>query len=75
MRTFDVFCNCLFILATATLAAETKVLAFSGSTRKESYNQQLIDDAAILARQMGAKVTVIYLSDYPMPFYDADLEA
>lgn len=75
MRKIGIFCSCLFILATVTLAAETKLLAFSGSTRKESYNQQLIDDAAALARQMGAKVTVIHLSDYPMPFYDADLEA
>lgn len=24
---------------------------------------------------MGAKVTVIDLKDYPMPFYDADVEA
>jgi NAD(P)H-dependent FMN reductase len=50
------------------------VLAFSGSTRADSYNQQLVQDAARLAEQMGAKVTVINLRDYPMPFFDEDLE-
>lgn len=57
------------------LVAEVKVLAFAGSTRKDSYNKKLIGLAADMARQKGAKVTVIDLSDYPIPFYDADLEA
>jgi len=35
----------------------------------------LIGLAAEMARQKGAKVTVIDLNDYSMPFYDADLEA
>lgn len=65
---------CLF-LAITSLTAEMKILAFSGSTRAESYNQQLIQEAASLARQMGATVTVIQLKDYPMPFYDGDLES
>lgn len=56
------------------LSAETKVLAFSGSTRKDSYNNKLINDAAEIARQMGATVTIINLKDYPMPFYDGDIE-
>jgi len=34
----------------------------------------LVQEAAVVAEQMGAKVTVVHLSDYPMPFYDADLE-
>jgi chromate reductase len=57
------------------LMAEVKVLAFAGSTRKDSYNKKLIGLAAEMARQKGAKVTVIDLNDYSMPFYDADLEA
>jgi NAD(P)H-dependent FMN reductase len=57
------------------LAAETKVLAFAGSTRKDSYNKILLKDAVDMARQMGAVVTVIDLKDYPMPFYDADIES
>ncbi len=56
------------------VAAEVKVLAFAGSTRKDSYNKKLVQEAAEMARQKGAKVTVIDLIDYPMPFYDADLE-
>lgn len=55
--------------------AETKVLAFAGSSRKDSYNRKLICAAADIAKQLGATVTLIDLKDYPMPFYDADLEA
>jgi chromate reductase len=57
------------------LAAETKVLAIAGSTRADSYNKKLIKEAAEMARQMGATVTVINLSDYPIPIYEGDLEA
>lgn len=56
------------------LAAEMKILAFAGSTRADSYNKKLVLEAAEQARQMGAKVTVIDLKDFSMPFYDADLE-
>ncbi|HSX03957.1 MAG TPA: NAD(P)H-dependent oxidoreductase [Rhabdochlamydiaceae bacterium] len=58
-----------------SLVAEMKVLAFAGSTREDSYNKKLIREAADIARGLGAQVTVIDLKDYPMPFYDADLEA
>lgn len=60
---------------TSPLTAEIKILAFAGSTRKESYNKKLIQEAAAQARSSGAHVTVIDLKDFPMPFYDADLEA
>lgn len=56
------------------LAAETKILAFAGSTREDSCNKKLLNNAADLARKLGATVTVIDLKDYPIPFYDADLE-
>lgn len=59
----------------APLSAETKVLAFAGSLRADSYNKKLVQQAAEMARQMGATVTIIDLKDYPMPFYDADLES
>lgn len=65
----------LCVAFSAALSAETKVLAFSGSTREGSLNKKLVLEAANSARQMGAKVTVIDLKDYPLPFYDADLEA
>lgn len=65
----------LCALFSATLSAETKVLAFAGSTREASVNKQLVVEAADFARQMGASVTVVDLKDYPIPFYDEDLEA
>lgn len=62
------------IFSAIALSAEMEVLAFSGSTRTDSYNKKLMDEAVEMARQMGATVTVIDLKDYPMPFYDADME-
>lgn len=50
------------------------ILAFAGSTRKGSYNKQLVRIAAGAAEDAGAKVTVIDLRDYPLPVYDQDLE-
>lgn len=66
-------CVCLF-LVNMNLQAETKVLAFSGSTREASLNKKLINEAAYMASEMGATVTLIDLKDYPIPFYDGDLE-
>lgn len=63
------------ILIATSLSAETKVLAFSGSTRKDSCNKKLIMESARIAREQGATVQIIELKDYPIPFYDADLEA
>lgn len=63
------------IALTASLSAEVKVLAFTGSIRENSFNKRLINEAACFARQMGANVTVIDLKDYPMPFFNQDLEA
>lgn len=57
------------------LNAEVKVLAFAGSTSKQSINKQLVINAARIAAQNGAEVTFVDLNDYPMPFYNADLEA
>lgn len=61
-------------VCSATLTAETKVLAFAGSTRGDSFNKKLILEAASMARQQGVDVTVIDLKDYPIPHYDEDLE-
>ena len=52
----------------------TKILAFSGSLRRDSYNKQLVDIASEGARKAGAEVTIIELRDYPMPFYDGDMQ-
>ncbi len=63
------------VMVSANLAAEVKVLAFAGSTREDSVNKKLVNMAAELARQVGAKVTVIDLKEYAMPFYDGDFES
>jgi NAD(P)H-dependent FMN reductase len=52
-----------------------KILAFAGSSRKESFNKKLIKIAAKGAIEAGAIVTVVDLADYSMPLYNGDLEA
>jgi chromate reductase len=52
-----------------------KILAFSGSARKASFNQKLVAVAAQGARKVGVDVTLINLADYPMPIFNEDLEA
>jgi chromate reductase, NAD(P)H dehydrogenase (quinone) len=64
----------LCVAFSATLSAETNVLAFAGSTREGSVNKKLVSEAARITRQMQANVTVIDLKDYQLPFYDEDLE-
>jgi len=51
-----------------------RILAFSGSARAESFNQRLVGIAAAGARAAGAEVTLVNLADYPMPFFNQDLE-
>jgi chromate reductase, NAD(P)H dehydrogenase (quinone) len=53
----------------------TKILAFAGSERKESFNRRLVKIAAAGAERAGAQVTVIDLADYPMPLFNQDIEA
>jgi NAD(P)H-dependent FMN reductase len=52
-----------------------KILALSGSLRRDSYNQKLAALLAEGARSTGAEVTVISLRDFPLPLFDEDLEA
>lgn len=52
-----------------------RILAFAGSTRRGSLNRKLIRIAAEGARAAGAEVTLLELSDHPLPLYDGDLEA
>lgn len=52
-----------------------KILAFAGSTRKDSWNKKLLTQAVEAAYGAGAEVTVIDLADYPLPLYDGDIEA
>ena len=52
----------------------SKVLAFSGSARRESFNKKLLAVAVQAVRDAGAEVTLIDLNDYAMPLYDGDWE-
>lgn len=52
-----------------------RILAFAGSTRRDSLNRRLIDVAASIARDAGAEVMLLDLNDYPLPLYNGDLEA
>src|SRR4051812_47131964 len=51
-----------------------RLLAFSGSTRAGSLNQALVDLAAAVARERGAEVPAIRLTDFDLPIYGGDLE-
>lgn len=54
---------------------EPRILAFAGSTRRESFNRKLIKIAVAGAEAAGAKVTLIDLTDYALPLFNQDLEA
>lgn len=62
-------------LSLPPMTTKPRILAFSGSMREGSFNQQVVNIAAEGARKAGAEVTVIHLRDLPLPVYDADLEA
>ena len=53
----------------------SRILAFSGSSRVDSFNTRLVAIAAAGAGDAGAEVTRINLGDFPMPFMNEDLEA
>ena len=52
-----------------------RILAFAGSSRKDSWNRKVLDVAAAGARDAQGEVVVVNLADYPMPLYDADWHA
>jgi NAD(P)H-dependent FMN reductase len=51
-----------------------RLLAFSGSSRRESINQRLLNVAVASARAAGAEVTELHLAQDLLPLYDGDLE-
>ncbi len=51
-----------------------KFLVFAGSTRTQSFNRRLAAVAAHMARDAGAEVTLLELTDFDIPLYNADLE-
>lgn len=52
-----------------------RVVAFAGSVRRRSINQQLLDVASTAVEANGAEVDRLSLDDFPMPMYNADLQA
>jgi chromate reductase, NAD(P)H dehydrogenase (quinone) len=53
----------------------TRILAFAGSARQNSFNKKLVKIAAEGARATGAEVTYLDFRDLPLPLYDEDLES
>jgi len=56
------------------MSKQTHLIAFAGSLRKDSWNKQLVNVAAASAEDLGARVTVLNLADYPLPLFDEDIE-
>jgi len=50
-----------------------RILAFAGSTRRESFNRRVLKIAVAGAKRAGAAVTVVDLADYPLPLFNQDL--
>lgn len=54
--------------------SSVKILAFAGSTRKDSYNKKLVQIASSGAKMKAADVLYIDLRDFPLPLYDEDFQ-
>ncbi|HEU4475425.1 MAG TPA: NAD(P)H-dependent oxidoreductase, partial [Methyloceanibacter sp.] len=52
-----------------------RLLFFAGSMREGSYNRKLAALGHHIAEANGIEAVLIDLKDYPMPIYNADLEA
>lgn len=51
-----------------------KILSFSSSTRKDSFNKKIVKIATEGAQSAGVETNYIELKDFSMPLYDGDLE-
>jgi NAD(P)H-dependent FMN reductase len=51
-----------------------RILAFSGSARRESLNRKFLAVAVQFTREAGGEVTLVDLNEYPLPIYHGDLE-
>lgn len=56
------------------MANSPRLLAFSGSARRESLNRKFLAFAVQAARESDAEVTLLDLNEYPLPLYHGDLE-
>lgn len=51
-----------------------RILAFSGSARRESFNRKFLAAAVAATREAGGEVTLLDLNEFPLPIYHGDLE-
>lgn len=51
-----------------------RILAFSGSARRDSLNKKLLAAVVAETRATGAEVTVLDFNELPLPLYHGDLE-
>jgi chromate reductase, NAD(P)H dehydrogenase (quinone) len=51
-----------------------RILAFSGSARRESLNRKLLAVVIDAVRAVGGEVTLLDLNEYALPIYHGDLE-
>lgn len=51
-----------------------RILAFSGSARRESLNKKLLANVVEATRAAGGEVTLLDFTDLPLPLYNGDLE-
>jgi chromate reductase len=72
---FNQFTSISFFDSTTFQNMTVKILAFCGSSRRDSLNRKLLEIAASAARTDGAEVTFITLADFPLPIYDVDVES
>lgn len=56
------------------MANAPRILAFSGSARRESLNKKLLAAVVEVTRAAGAEVTVVDFKELPIPLYEGDLE-
>jgi len=56
------------------MANPIRILAFSGSARRDSLNKKLLAVTVAAVRAAGGEVTLIDLTDFPLPLYNGDLE-
>lgn len=56
------------------MANAPRILAFSGSARRESLNKKLLANVVEAVCAEGAEVTLVDFRELPIPLYDGDLE-
>ena len=56
------------------MATPVRVLAFSGSSRRESLNRKFLSVAVDAAREAGCEVTLVNLDEFSLPLFNGDLE-